>query len=134
MSSDWADDLIGMAVRRAGLGHLISQEIVESGGHDHVVPHDLRRTFTNHAAIAGWSTQKIRAYLGQRHTDSIDSYLDDAMNYDPAESIFIDHRKARLSAAASHRVAVQSRPVSPAAEAPIPAIWPDNGTSQTLLH
>lgn len=132
MDSGYAADLIGLGVDKADLRHLIPKEIAECGGHDHVIPQDLRGTFTNHGAIVGWRTQKIRAYLGQRHSDSIDSYLDEAEIIDPEESVFFDHRNAWREAAAKRKAAASV--VEAQAPAPSPAVWPDNGPSQTLIH
>jgi integrase len=83
-----AEDWFSEGVKRAGLKHLIPDHVIASRGHDHLVPHDCRGSFLNHAAIAGWSPQKLRAYAGQTHMQSIESYLGEAESHDPAESIF----------------------------------------------
>ncbi len=99
MNYNWAEDLIGAAVKKADLGHLIPKEVIESGGFDHVVPHDLRRTFTMHRVIVGISFHQLRSELGQIHAQSIQSYLDEAENHDPSESIFFERpRKSARSA------------------------------------
>lgn len=90
---NWAEDLIRVAVKKAGLGHLIPKEVVESGGFDHVIPHDCRRTFTMHRVIAGISFNQLRAELGQIHAQSIQSYLDESENHDPSESIFFQRQR-----------------------------------------
>lgn len=103
MHPNWAEDLIGEAVKKAGLGHLVPKEVVESGGFDHVIPHDLRRTFTMHRVIIGVSFNQLRSELGQIHAQSIQSYLDESENHDPSESIFFERptRQSRIKTSAS---------------------------------
>ena len=91
MSIACGDDLFHQGVAAAGLEHLIPDHVAESGGIPHFIPHDCRGTFINHGAIAGWSFQKIRAYTGQRHAQSIEAYLDQADGHDQSESIFRHH-------------------------------------------
>lgn len=106
MHYNYAEDLIGGAVKKAKLQHLIPAEVMASGGIDHVIPHDFRRTFTRHRVIVGVSFNQLRAELGQTHSASIQSYLDESENHDPAESIFFErprkphHHEADVSSAA----------------------------------
>lgn len=89
MTSNSADRLFLQGIRKAGLDHLVPPGIAESGGHPNLIIHDLRGGFANHGAIAGWSFQKLRSYMGQIDAQSIQSYLDEADGSTPAESLFV---------------------------------------------
>lgn len=115
-----AEDLIHEGVMRADLEHLIPPEVVETGGRPHFIPHDCRGTMVNHGLLAGWPDQKLRAYLGQRHGESIRSYRDEADSHDPAGSIYV-HPPLRLRRA---RAGATPAPVSQVAEAVRPYAAP----------
>lgn len=129
MSAACAEDLFQKGVMKAGLEHLIPPEVVEANGHDHVVPHDCRRSVANHGAVAGWSFQKLRAYMGQSHAQSIQAYLDEADGHEPSESIFC-HHPLRV------RRALARKAPAPSAEAAIPDPQQPTKTlpHATLLH
>jgi len=100
------------AVKRAGLGHLVPQALIDCGGHASVTPHDCRRTFANHLAIAGFSFHKIRACLGHIHAASIQAYLDEAVNHDPSESIFFKKPRTKAMSRGPEGSEVAAEPVS----------------------
>lgn len=125
MSAACVEDLFHRGVEKAGLEHLIPPEIIESGGHPHVVPHDSRRTFANHGAIAEWSFQKIRNYMGQINAASIQAYLDEAGDHEPSESIFRHPPRRMRGTPGNARLAdgTLHAHVPPPAAGPRPAYW-----------
>jgi len=118
-----ADDHFQEGVMRAGLEHLIPDHVRDSGGHDHLIPHDCRGTFFNHGSIVGWPEQKLRAYSGQKHMESIQSYLGEAESHEPSESIF-GHPPARVRRAQRKEQAADApeqpvqAPIQPSSELP----------------
>jgi len=99
-----AEEWFHKGVLRAGLEHLVAKEVGACGGHPQVIMHDLRRSFCNHAAVAGWSFQKLRDSMGQVHAASVQAYLDEADGHVQSESIFC-HPTARSRHAQKRREA-----------------------------
>lgn len=130
MSVSGAEHSFHKGVVKAGLEHLISPEVIESGGHPHVIPHDCRRGFANHGSIAGWSFQKLRDYMGQINAASVQAYLDEADGHDLADSIFCHHPLRARRAQARQRLAPPVEAVLP--EHRRPADLPPR--SAYLLH
>lgn len=55
---------------------------------DHIHAHDLRGTYCVHRALVVKSFRQLQCEMGHRDAKSIQSYLDRAEQFDPAESIF----------------------------------------------